>query len=785
MLTTNKKNNIAKSIALVLALVLAFSCILTACADKTARQDVEDLKATVDALNKDVETVEGVANSAVTSTALEKALADVLAAYLNKEGHDADIAALLANYEKTEDAHKFVTELLKGYYTQAQIDEMLKGYYTKAEVETLVEVFVKKDDVPSFIADYLKTPEAKDAIADLLNDVYVSLGDWDAATAAILTALANLTDAMAVAEESVFTVADYAAYEEIMEKALGADLDAQDLAQLVVDIVRATSAEDLAYLTKLAEDAKNVPNASDAIKAINDKIAALQTASEGKIDTDDKAALAEIKQMIVDFDAKYGFNKTPVTMDIATINFANTFCGVVADQEAIDAKLVTNDYASNADYVDATKGGLKIDDYVTMQKKYDELAAWAKKIDAMIVDLVANIGETDIPTQPQVTLIEKVMAEIVDVKDNDGNVTKAGFVSSNNGITTPIEGWETYKYYEWLRGKKVYNDDKSKAKAELDAYASDIADKFESAQMNEDNAKVVIAAKAEIDKLVYAEKKSYAEATADLQAILKAAKADMFENFAKYSFADTALKAVATIEAKKAALTDAKYDSVVKLADSIIVDLKAVTTVDTDTYPWTEALKKLDKTLKDGITAIDLAKAKIDAKEEIKAYAVAYLKGGANALFDGNENKYNDIEAIVLADAEATFASIDAVAKMDDMAKAIAAAKVEVDESAYYQALDVYKATKQAELFFIAEDVKQYTSVDAQAVATLAHNTVVKVRAEGAKAFVIPPVAEGETPITWAQAYQNAKAAVDAVITEFEADEDVADYIAAKTPVTQ
>ena len=57
--SVNKKNNIAKSIALVLALVLAFSCILTACADKTARQDVEDLKATVDALNKDVETVEG------------------------------------------------------------------------------------------------------------------------------------------------------------------------------------------------------------------------------------------------------------------------------------------------------------------------------------------------------------------------------------------------------------------------------------------------------------------------------------------------------------------------------------------------------------------------------------------------------------------------------------------------------------------------------------------------------------------------------------------------------
>lgn len=776
MLTTNKKNNIAKSIALVLALVLAFSCILTACADKTARQDVEDLKATVDALNKDVETVEGVANSAVTSTALEKALADALAAYLNKEGHDADIAALLANYEKTEDAHKFVTELLKGYYTQAQIDEMLKGYYTKAEVETLVECFVKKDEVPGFIADYLKTPEAKDAIAALLDDVYVSLGDWDAATAAILTALANLTDAMAVAEESVFTVADYAAYEEIMEKALGADLDAQDLAQLVVDIVRATSAEDLAYLTKLAEDAKNVPNASDAIKAINDKIAALKTASAGKIDTDDKAALAEIKQMIVDFDAKYGFNKTPVTMDTATIDFANTFCGVVADQDAIDAKLVTNGYASNADYVDANMGGLKIDDYVTMQNKYDELAAWAKAIDAMIVGLVANIGETDIPTASQVDLIEDVMAEIVDEKDDAGNVTKPGFVSSNNGITTPIEGWETYKYYEWLRGKKVYNDDKNDAKAELDVYASDIADKFESAQMNEDNAKVVLAAKAEIDKLIYAEKKSYAEATADLEAIVKAAKADMFENFAKYSFADTALKAVATIEAKKAALTDA-YDSVVKLADSIIVDLKAVTTVDTDTYPWTEALKKLDKTLKDGITAIDLAKAKIDAKEEIKAYAVAYLANGANALFDGNENKYNDIEAIVLADAEATFASIDAVAKMDDMAKAIAAAKVEVDESAYYQALDVYKATKQAELFFIAEDVKNYASVDAQAVATLAHNTVVKVRAEGAKAFVLT-----ETVTTWKDAYDAAKVAVDAVITEFEADEDVADYIAAVTP---
>lgn len=739
LISTNKKNNIAKSIALMLALVLAFSCILTACADKTARKDVEDLKATVDTLGKDVDTVEGVANSAVTNDALTKALADALAKYLDKEGHDADIAALLKEYTKTGEAEKFVTDLLKGYYTQAQIDEMLKGYYTKTEVETLVSEFITKEDVPGFIAEYLATPEAKDAIAELLDDTYMDLGDWNAATAEVMTAIANVSAALGALDDDIFTVADYEKFVELVETAFEVYIDVEEeyfnYEQLMIDIIRATDPSEFDYLEQLAKDTADLDAASEAIEAINAKIKALQTASAGKIDTDDKAALDEIKAAIVAFDAKYGFNATTITVDVATEDFLAAFCGTAMDETALKAKLVVNatvpdddfttadrKYNTNSDYV--TTGGLKINDYITMQERYDFLMAWAAEIDAMIVELVAEIGEDQSISDDQLALIQDVMDEV------RGD---AGFVAANNTITTPIKGWNTYVYYEWLAGKRIFDDDKIDAKAELDAYASELADKFESSQMNADNATLVKNAKEYLDELMYASFKSYVAASEALETYIAGVKADMYENFAKYSFNDTQLKAVETIETMKEALTADKYDTVVELADDYIEALEAIAPVlddETVEYPWTAALNALNAKKTEAVTAINLAKAKIDAKEVVMAYAELKLYGDDEtaAMFTGDEKNFNDIEAFIKAAAKATDADIDAVTDIANIDAAILAAKGKVDVEVYNQMLNLAKAAVQTTVMGIAKDAKNY-DVDYTAIGALANTTVINAYA--------------------------------------------------------
>lgn len=727
LISTNKKNNIAKSIALMLALVLAFSCILTACADKTARKDVEDLKATVDTLGKDVDTVEGVANSAVTNDALTKALADALAKYLDKEGHDADIAALLKEYTKTADAEKFVTDLLKGYYTQAQIDEMLKGYYTKAEVDTLIANFVAEEDIPGFIAEYLATPEAKDAIAELLEDTYMDLGDWNAATAEVITALANVSNALGALDDDIFTVADFEKFVELVETAFEVYIDVEEeylnYEQLMIDIIRATDPSEFDYLEQLAKDTADLDAASEAIEAINAKIEALETASAGKIDTDDKAALDEIKAAIVAFDAKYGFNATTITVDVATADFLAAFCGTVMDDAALEAKLVIdNGYESNADYVEY--GGLMIAEYITMQERYDFLMAWAAEIDAMIVELVAEIGEDQSISDDQLALIQDVMDEV------RGD---AGFVAANNTITTPIKGWNTYVYYEWLAGKRIFDDDKIDAKAELDAYASELADKFESSQMNADNATLVKNAKKYLDELMYASFKSYVAASEALETYIAGVKADMYENFAKYSFNDTQLKAVETIETMKEALTADKYDTVVELADGYIEALEAIAPVlddETVEYPWTAALNALNAKKTEAVTAINLAKAKIDAKEVVMAYAELKLYGDDEtaAMFTGDEKNFNDIEAFIKAAAKATDADIDAVTDIANIDAAILAAKGKVDVEVYNQMLNLAKAAVQTTVMGIAKDAKNY-DVDYTAIGALANTTVINAYA--------------------------------------------------------
>lgn len=772
LISTNKKNNIAKSIALMLALVLAFSCILTACADKTARKDVEDLKATVDTLGKDVDTVEGVANSAVTNDALTKALADALAKYLDKEGHDADIAALLAEYTKTADAEKFVTDLLKGYYTQAQIDEMLKGYYTKAEVDTLIANFVAEEDIPGFIAEYLATPEAKDAIAELLEDTYMDLGDWNAATAEVITALANVSNALGALDDDIFTVADFEKFVELVETAFEVYIDVEEeylnYEQLMIDIIRATDPSEFDYLEQLAKDTADLDAASEAIEAINAKIKALQTASAGKIDTDDKAALDEIKAAIVAFDAKYGFNATTITVDVATEDFLAAFCGTAMDDAALEAKLVVNNYyTSNTDYVD--DGGLMIAEYISMQERYDFLMAWAAEIDAMIVELVAEIGEEQSISDTQLALIQDVMDEV------RGD---AGFVAANNTITTPIKGWNTYVYYEWLAGKRIFDDNKIEAKAELDAYASELADKFESSQMNADNATLVKNAKMYLDELMYASFKSYVAASEALETYIAGVKADMYENFAKYSFNDTQLKAVETIETMKEALTADKYDTVVELADDYIEALEAIAPVlddETVEYPWTAALNALNAKKTEAVTAINLAKAKIDAKEAVMAYAELKLYGDDEtaAMFTGDEKNFNDIEAFIKAAAKATDADIDAVTDIANIDAAILAAKGEVDVEVYNQMLNLAKAAVQTTVMGIAKDAKNY-DVDYTAIGVLANTTVIN-----AYAVVITVDTNNSTETTLDDTLAGAYSIALAAVNKCEADFKDADIVKA------
>ncbi len=779
LISTNKKNNIAKSIALMLALVLAFSCILTACADKTARKDVEDLKATVDALGKDVDTVEGVANSAVTNEALTKALADALAAYLNKEGHDADVAKLLEDYAKTEDAEKFVNETLgtalEGYYTKTEIDAMLasmkEGYFTKAEVEALITNanFVSPEEVPGFIATYLGTQEAEDIIVKLLEETYMDLGDWDAATAEILTAVANLTKAFGTLDDEIYTVEVRDQYVAIMNAAFaayipeGKSFEDMDAEQLIVDVFRATDPSKFEYIAKLAKDTAALDNASKAIEAINAKIDALNTASEGKIDTNDEAALDEIKAAIVAFDTKYGFNKTTVTMEIETADFKAAFASTdVLDADALAAKLVIdNGYTSNNDYIE--KGGLKMDLYIKMQTRYDELMAWAAEIDEMIVDLVEEIGEEKFISDDQLELIKEVVAEVRGDKNGADDDAKAGFVVCNNEITTPIKGWNTYLYYEWLASKRMFDDYKIEIKADLDAYAAELAAKFESSKMNEENAVLVKGAKEYIDALNFADFKDYGEATAHVDAYVGEPNtfdndeetredpefkfeagfmpimANMYENFAMYSFSDTQLKAVADIEAEKAALTAEKYDGVVKLADDYIAELQAIAPNETVKYPNATALKALNEKLVEALTAIELAAAKVDAKEEVMAYAEEKLYGVESEnpeevkapMFTGDESNFNDIEAFIKAAAKRTYDSIDAVEIIDDIKPAILAAKGVVEAEVYNQLLNLAKAAVQTTVMTIAKDAKNYAAdgIDFTAIGLLANQTTINAYA--------------------------------------------------------
>lgn len=784
LISTNKKNNIAKSIALMLALVLAFSCILTACADKTARKDVEDLKATVDTLGKDVESVEGVAGAAVTESALNKALADALAAYLTKEQHDADIAALLADYAKTGDVKK-LEEALKNYYTKDEADDK---FITEEELNTALKAavagLVKESDLPGFIADYLKKPEAKDAIAKLLEDTYVSVEDWNDATAAVLTAFENVNKAMNATKNGVYTVAEFEEYKAIRDAAIGKYIveGVIDEDQLMMDVLRAISPDEFDYLAQLVKDIEEkVECAADVIKSINAKIDALKTASAGKIDTDDKAALDAIKADLVAFDAKYGFNATLVTATVATNDFVNAFQGAVDTAENLAKKLVvTNGYTSNSDYVDAAKGGLKLADYIAMQQRYDFLDNWATNIDALIVGLVANIGESQTITNAQLLDIKAVMAQVNgDTTAADNTDAKAGFKAANNGIVTPIEGWDTYVYYEWLAGKRIFDDDKIASKADLDAYASANAEKFDSSEMNSDVATIVTNAKKALDALTYASYKSYIEADAARKAVVDTAKKDIDEKLNYYRFDDTVLKAIAALEAAKPA--GEQYASVVIIANDAIAAVKAVTPATEGAYPYTAAYNAVVAAKDNGLAAMELKKAKIDAKAEVMAYAEAYL----TTLFTGTEKNYNDIVAFVKAGATDTDASIDAAETVAKVAEAVTAAKVAVDKVAYAQALNVYMANVQADIFEIAADAKTFASANAGSnvnytkIGDLANASVIKVRADGLKAYVL--VTGSEDPAndvtTWAAAYAKAKAAVDAEKAAFTAKEEVKAYL--------
>jgi hypothetical protein len=172
-----------------------------------------------------------------------------------------------------------------------------------------------------------------------------------------------------------------------------------------------------------------------------------------------------------------------------------------------------------------------------------------------------------------------------------------------------------------------------------------------------------------------------------------------------------------------------------------------------------------------------LKKAKIDAKAEVMAYAEAYL----TTLFTGAEKNYNDVVAFVKAGATDTDASIDAAETVAKVAEAVTAAKVAVDKVAYAQALNVYMANVQADIFEIAADAKasNNAAVNYTKIGELANASVIKVRADGLKAYVL--VTGSEDPAndvtTWAAAYAKAKAAVDAEKAAFTAKEEVKAYL--------
>jgi dsDNA-binding SOS-regulon protein len=260
----------------------------------------------------------------------------------------------------------------------------------------------------------------------------------------------------------------------------------------------------------------------------------------------------------------------------------------------------------------------------------------------------------------------------------------------------------------------------------------------------------------------------------------------MYENFAKYSFNDTQLKAVETIETMKEALTADKYDTVVELADDYIEALEAIAPVlddETVKYPWTAALNALNAKKTEAVTAINLAKAKIDAKEVVMAYAEEKLYGVEDAdgnvitapMFTGDEKNFNDIEAFIKAAAKATDADIDAVTDIANIDAAILAAKGEVDVEVYNQMLNLAKAAVQTTVMGIAKDAKNY-DVDYTAIGVLANTTVIN-----AYAVVITVDTNNSTETTLddtlAGAYSIALAAVNKCETDFKDADIVKAYL--------
>ncbi len=313
MLTNNNKRSFVKLLALTLAALMVFSVCLTGCTDKDARAAAENAQATADA--------------AATEAEVAAKITEALAPYLKTADAEAKINEIVTNAIKgcatTDDLADFaksadlkdLTDKLATYVTGADVEKEVKNAMASYDIDKKIKDAIAAnksltaDDVQKMINDslknYLTADEVEERVEAILAgyfgnftaaevqammtsmDKAMNLDDWDAATEAVITVLADADDLLTRAQNNTFTQAAKKLINELSGLTIfvaddkgvygaynGSTADAT-MAALGLRILRAPNLDVLNEIAGGISDAAKVESLEDELEGIRIRLYAL------------------------------------------------------------------------------------------------------------------------------------------------------------------------------------------------------------------------------------------------------------------------------------------------------------------------------------------------------------------------------------------------------------------------------------------------------------------------------------------------------------------------------
>lgn len=399
MLTNNKKSIFAKSIAMIMAVLMVLAVCLTGCADKEAQ---------------------AAANTAQTTATEAKTLAEEvkasLADYLKSadavtvEKVNAAIDAALAGYAKTADLADFVKS---GELTALsnKLSEYIKGAEVDGKITTALAAYVKSADLATVEANLKASYEAadkaaKDAIMNTLNG-YVKAENLAAAKTEL---------------QELFATADGALKTEVMN-ALAGYIDPNELAAAKTELNNALAAADAALKAEIEATLAGYVEADELAAVVADLEAAVGSIADLEVQ------LEAVEAEIAELSASISTEITNALVAYATKVEVEALAGKLdaKDEElAADIADVADALAALAEAVEATDADLAV--------AIDELVAGLTAANADIADVVADLADLAETVAADNAVLADDLADLADRLADLEKVSDDSVIGLNNRL---------------------------------------------------------------------------------------------------------------------------------------------------------------------------------------------------------------------------------------------------------------------------------------------------------------------------------------------------------------